>query len=104
MIYQFRIYLAKIALFVATLLAIRSARRGDITEGKKILADQKACELLPHRLRIRLGGAIGWQEGSLDHESRKARDAFFAHKREHPESVLYKDLTPLGKRMQSGGA
>jgi hypothetical protein len=39
----------------------------------------------------------------LTGESRKAEDAFFAHKQEHPEPTPYKELTPLQKRMQSGG-
>jgi hypothetical protein len=58
-----RILLARGVLFIATIRAIRLARQGNITEGKKILANSMACAHLPRPLRIKLAGAIGWQEG-----------------------------------------
>ncbi len=41
-------------------------------------------------------------KGTFSPEARAAADAFFAHKKEHPEPVPYEQLTPLQKRMQSG--
>lgn len=42
--------------------------------------------------------------GTFRPEERAVAEAFFAHKRAHPEPVPYEQLTPLQKRMQSGGA
>jgi hypothetical protein len=42
-------------------------------------------------------------KGAFSPDAQKARDAFLAHKREHPEPTPYEELTPLQKRMQSGG-
>ena len=44
------------------------------------------------------------KKGTFSPEAQAAADAFFAHKKEHPEPVPYEQLTPLQKRMQSGGA
>jgi hypothetical protein len=63
---RLRKYLARGVLFVATILAIRSARRGDTEQCKKILTDSLACAHLPHFLRIRLATAVGWQEDLLN--------------------------------------
>lgn len=43
-----------------------------------------------------------WTKGTFSPEARAAADEFFAHKKAHPESVPYEQLTPLQKRMQSG--
>ena len=40
--------------------------------------------------------------GVMSAEARKAADAFAAHKRAHPGTVPYDELTPLQKRMQDG--
>ena len=47
---------------------------------------------------------VNVKKGTFSPEAQVAADAFFAHKKEHPESVPSEQLTPLQKRMQSGGA
>ncbi|HVV38859.1 MAG TPA: hypothetical protein VHD31_00860 [Candidatus Paceibacterota bacterium] len=42
-------------------------------------------------------------KGALSPVAKKIADEFFAHKKKHPEVVDEKDMTPLQRRMQSGG-
>ncbi len=44
------------------------------------------------------------RKGTFSQEAERASALFFQHKRLHPEPVPYEKLTPLQKRMQSGGA
>lgn len=43
------------------------------------------------------------KSGEWSEKAAKFRDAFFEHKRRHPEPVAEKDMTPIQRRMQSGG-
>jgi hypothetical protein len=43
-------------------------------------------------------------EGTFSPDTEKSREAFFAHKQDHPESVPFEELTPLQQRMPPGGA